>query len=104
MPEGTYRVTYAGGSVVVSVGPALVHDLDYRGDTILMDIGPFTRAYASHREYHGQPVDGTIVVTAEANASYPEGTKLLARQEFNVNRKDADVNTIRVYLVAGSAT
>ena len=41
----------------------------------------------------------TIVVSAEANAAYPEGTKLLARQEMRVNRKDADVNTIRVYLV-----
>lgn len=99
LPEGTYRVTYAGGSVVVSVGPALVHDLDYRGDTILMDIGPFTRAYADHRGFDGQEVDGTIVVSAEANAAYPEGTKLLARQEMRVNRKDADVNTIRVYLV-----
>lgn len=101
LPEGTYRVSYAGGSVVVSVGPAVVHGLDHRGDTVLMDIGPFTRAYADHRAYEGQPVDGTLVITSEADASYPEGTKLIARQEFKVNRKEADVNTIRVYLVDG---
>jgi hypothetical protein len=99
LPEGTYRVTYAGGSVVVSVGPALVHDLDYRGDTLYLDVGPFTRAYAEHRAFDGQSVDGTILVTAEATASYPKGTRLLARQEFAVNRKDVEVDTIRVYLV-----
>jgi hypothetical protein len=103
LPKGTYRVTFAGGSVVVSVGPALVHDLDYRGDTLYVDVGPFTRAYADHRRFDGQRVDGTILVTAEANGSYPEGTRLVARQQFAVNRKDAEVNTIRVYLVKGDA-
>jgi hypothetical protein len=99
LPVGIYRVRYAGGSVVVSVGPALVHDLDHRGDRLLMDVGPFTRAYADNRAYEGQDVDGTILVTAEADAGYPAGARLLARQEFLVNRKDASRNTISVYLL-----
>lgn len=101
LPPGTYRVTYEGGSVVVSVGPALVHDLDHRGDRVLVDLGPFTRAYADHRAYRGEDVDGTILITAEADSGYPEGTRLLARQVFEVNRQDADQNTIRVYLIDG---
>jgi hypothetical protein len=103
LPRGTYRVRYAGGSVVVSVGPALVHDLDHRGDRVLMDVGPFTRAYAERRAYHGQETDGTILVTAEADAAYPPGTRLLARQEFVVNRKESERDTIRVYLLEPDA-
>jgi hypothetical protein len=103
LPKGTYRIRYAGGSVVVSVGPALVHDLDHRGDTVLMDVGPFTRAYAEHRGYRGQKTDGTVLVTAEASAAYPAGTRLLARQEFVVNRKESDRDTIRVYLLEPDA-
>ncbi|MFN8018657.1 MAG: hypothetical protein U0P45_11095 [Acidimicrobiales bacterium] len=99
LPKGRYKVSYAGGSVVVSVGPALVHALDHRGDTVLMDVGPFTRAYADHRAYDGQPVDGTVVITSEATTTYDEDTTLLGRQDFAVNRKDGAVNTVRVYLV-----
>ncbi|MEZ5183082.1 MAG: hypothetical protein R2702_14615 [Acidimicrobiales bacterium] len=101
LPKGTYRVTYEGGSAVVSVGPALVHDLEQRGDAVFMDVGPFTRAYADHREFDGQRVDGTIVISSEARASYPEGTRLLVRQELQVNREEAAINTIRVYYVEG---
>ena len=103
LPKGRYRVTFAGGSVVVTVGPALVHALDYRGDILRIDGGPVSRAYAEHRMYEkGDKVDGTLLVSAEADASYPEGTKLLARQSFEVNRQDAAVNVIRVYLLEGA--
>lgn len=104
LPEGTYRVKYAGGPVVVSVGPALVHDIDHRGDRIYMDIGPFTRAYGRHRAFDDQKVDGTLFVTAEAVTAYPKGTRLLGRQSFRVNRTDKDLLTIRVYLVDGSVS
>ena len=99
LPKGRYRVTYAGGSVGLSIGPGLVHDLDYRGDTVLLDFGPFSRAYGKQRQFHDQEVDGTILVTAEADAAYPKGTRLLGRQVFHVNANDKDLQTIRVYLV-----
>lgn len=102
LPKGRYRVTYAGGSVVLSIGPALVHDLEFRGDTVLLDVGPFTRAYAKHRTYTDQDVDGTVLITAEANAAYPPGTRLLGRQRFLVNANDKELQTIRVFLVEGS--
>ncbi len=102
LPTGRYRVTYAGGSVVLSIGPALVHDLEFRGDTVLLDVDPFTRAYADHRAYRDQKVDGTVFITAEAKTEYPEGTRLLGRETFRVNSNDRDLETIRVYLVEGS--
>jgi len=41
------------------------------------------------------------VISSEARASYPEGTRLLVRQELQVNREEAAINTIRVYYVEG---
>lgn len=99
VPEGRYRVKYEGGSVVLSIGPALVHDLELSGDQLYLDIGPFNRAYGDHRSYSDQDFDGTLLVTAEADGSYPEGTRLVGRQRFRVNSKDEELTTIRVYLV-----
>jgi len=99
VPEGRYRVKYAGGSVVLSIGPALVHDLEGRGDDLYLDIGPFNRAYGDHRTYSDQEIDGTLLVTAEADAEYPEGTRLVGRQRFRVNSEDERLTTVRVYLV-----
>lgn len=99
VPDGTYKVKYEGGSVVLSIGPALVHDLEDRGDDLLLDIGPFNRAYGDHRTYDGEPVDGTLLVTAQADGEYPAGTRLVGRQRFRVNSQDAELTTIRVYLV-----
>ena len=101
LARGTYRVTYEGGPVVLSIGPALVHDLEQRGDRVYLDIGPFTRAYGEHREFDDQPIDGTIFVTTEAATAYPEGTKLLARQTVRVNANDEETQTVRVYLQTG---
>lgn len=98
LPEGRYRVTFAGGAVVLSIGPALVHDLEHDGDELFVDIGPFTRAYGDHRAFDGQEVDGTIVISAEAADAYPEGTRLLGRETFQVNRNDDETQTIRVFL------
>jgi hypothetical protein len=99
LPKGTYRVQYAGGPVGLSVGPALFHDLELRGDDVYLDIGGgFGRAYGDDRRFDGQRVDGTIFITAEADGSYPEGTRLLARQKFYVNPGDAAPTTIRVYV------
>jgi hypothetical protein len=103
LPEGTYRVTYEGGAAVVGVGPAIVHHLEHDGYRLLMDVGPFTRAYADHRAYEGQPVDGTLVVSSEGGSEYPQGAKLLLRQAFEVNRSDGQVNVIRLYLVPPDA-
>ena len=101
LPKGRYRVTYAGGSVVLSIGPAVVHDLDYRGDELFLDIGPFTRAYGRTRTWNDQQVDGTLVISAEAVASYGDDTELLGRQTFRVNRNDKDLQTVRVFLKKG---
>ena len=102
LPEGRYRVKYAGGSVVLSVGPALVHDLDDRGDQLYLDIGPFNRAYGDHRTYDDQEDDGTILITAEASGEYAPGTRLLGRKTIRVNPTDKDLTTIRVYLTEGA--
>ena len=99
LPKGRYRVTYEGGSVGLSIGPAIVHALDHRGDAVFLDFGPFSRAYGKDREFHDQPVDGTVFVTAEADSAFPQGTKILARQVFRVNANDKDLQTIRVFLV-----
>lgn len=99
LPKGTYRIRYAGGSVVVSVGPAVVHALDYRGDHLAVDLGPFTRAYGGHRAYRpGEEVDGTLLITAQATAGYGEGSTLIARERFSTGRKDGDSRVIRVIL------
>jgi hypothetical protein len=103
LPKGSYRVIYAGNSVVLTVGPALVHDLDQRGDHLYVDIGDFSRAYAHQREWRHQDVDGTIVLTSEASGSYAPRTRLLGRQAIQVNRTDADPTVVRVYLVPGSS-
>jgi hypothetical protein len=103
LPEGTYRVTYEGGAAVVGVGPAIVHHLEHDGYRLLIDAGPFTRAYADHRAYEGQPVDGTLIVSSDGRSEYPEGAKLLLRQAFEVNRSDGQVNMIRLYLVPPDA-
>ncbi len=103
LPKGRYRVTYDGGSVVLSIGPALVHDLEHRGDVLLLDIGPFGRAYGEERQYRDQEVDGTILVSADDKTGYPDGAKWLGRQVFHVNANDKDLQTIRVFLVDGAS-
>lgn len=103
LPEGRYRVTYEGGSVVLSIGPALVHDLDNRGDQVYLDVGPFNRAYGDHRTYTDQEVDGTVLVTAEASGGFPPGSRLLGRKTFRVNKNDEDLTTIRVLLTKDDA-
>jgi hypothetical protein len=104
LPKGTYRFQYRGGSAIVSIGPALIHALDHSGYGLRADLGPISRAYADHREWRkGDDVDGTLTISSEASTSYAEGVKLIARQRFDVNRKDASVNTVRIYLEEGSA-
>jgi hypothetical protein len=103
LPHGTYRVTYDGTAVVLTIGPALVHDLDHRGDRLFVDIGSFGRAYGANREYDDQEVDGTILVTTEASGSYDPRIRLLARRSFAVPRDDAWSHTVRVYLVKEQA-
>ena len=99
LPDGRYRVMFSGGSVVVSVGPALVYHLENNGTWSLLDIGPFTRAYTDARTYRGQRVDGTILIT-DNPLENPDGARRLGEREFEVNRKDAAKATVRVLLLA----
>jgi hypothetical protein len=88
--------------VVISVGPAVVHDLDDRGDTLFVDLGPFSRAYGAHRQDHGQAVDGVLRITSEAEEGDPAGGRLVAEQEVLVNRTSSqERDTIRVYVLPG---
>lgn len=99
LPEGTYRVTYEGGSAVVSLGPAVIYDLANRGDRLLMDVGPFTRAYGAGRAYDGQPTDGHLVITSDAVAPPTADAEVLVRHPVTVNRKDGERKMIRIYLI-----
>ena len=105
LPEGAgrYRVTYAGGPVGLSIGPAIFHDLEQDGHVVYIDNGEFNRAYADHRAFDGQRVDGTILISSEATDAYPEGTRLLARHAFHVNPNDRELQTIRVFLQEGAS-
>lgn len=100
LPDGRYRVTFSGGTVVVSVGPALVYHLEVNGTWSYLDIGPFTRAYTDDRSYEGQPVDGTILIT-DNPLEDPDGSRELGRREFEINRKDSPTALVRVLLIPG---
>jgi hypothetical protein len=100
LPKGTYRVTYEGNFVVGSVGPLIVHDLDHRGDTVYLDVGPFTRAYADHRAYEGQDVRGTLLITVERSVP-TEGFEILATRVIIDRRDPSKRNTVRVMFQEG---
>lgn len=104
LPKGAYRVLLDGETALASVGPALVHDLDRSDYRLLVDAGPFTRAYTSERSYDGQEVEGTLMLTSNPGAFPPRGRFLASiRYAADPNRpRGVEPEEVRAYLVPGT--
>lgn len=65
LPDGAYRLQVDGLAAYVTFLPGLVARMEDAGYDVYVDLGGYSRAYGRHREFHGQEVDGTLVLRSE---------------------------------------
>lgn len=105
LPAGSYRVLLRGGTALLSVGPAVVYDLDNGPYRPYLDLGIFTSAYTRERTFRSQDVLGTLVITSETVPA-PRGSKFVGSVRYRDDFVFASQppGTVRAYLLPETKT